>query len=61
MKVEKIEMRVTPEFKSKVRASAQAANLSVTAYLMTAALEKMYGQIQTNRGSANAAKTHEHS
>lgn len=43
MKIAKIDLRVTPEFKEAVIAAAQKANLSITAYMMAAALEKMYG------------------
>ncbi len=43
MKIAKIDLRVTPEFKEAVQAAAAKANLSVTAFMMSAALEKMYG------------------
>jgi uncharacterized protein (DUF1778 family) len=43
MKIAKIDLRVTPEFKEAVQAAAAKANLSVTAFLMAAAIEKMYG------------------
>lgn len=42
MRTEKIELRVTPEFKAKIKRHAQAVSLSVTAYLLTAASEKMH-------------------
>ena len=43
MKIAKIDLRVTPEFKAAVQAAAAKASLSVTAFMMAAALEKMYG------------------
>jgi hypothetical protein len=59
MKIDKIEMRVTPEFKSKVKARARARNLSVTVYLMELAVADMHNNHATE-GAENAAKTHEH-
>jgi len=50
MKTAKIDLRVTPEFKTAVEQAAQKASLSLTAYLMAAAIEKMYGIKPANEG-----------
>lgn len=54
MKIAKIDLRVTPEFKEAVTSAAQKANLSLTAYMMAAALEKMYGIKPANNRGDNA-------
>ncbi len=43
MKTVKIDLRVTPDLKAAIQLAAQKANLSVTAFLTAAAIERMYG------------------
>ena len=43
MKTVKIDLRLTPDLKEAIQQAAAKANLSVTAYLTAAAIEKMYG------------------